>query len=59
MTILKMLLPDLADMEESNSRHTSPRIGARKSPLPSEKLKSEPLIPKHPLAVPDSPSQVR
>ena len=45
-----------AGLEESNSRHTSPRIGARKSPLPSEKL-SEPLIPKHPIATPDSPSR--
>ncbi|EIE19526.1 hypothetical protein COCSUDRAFT_67679 [Coccomyxa subellipsoidea C-169] len=43
-------------LEESNSRHTSPRIGARKSPLPSEKF-SEPLIPKHPIATPDSPSR--
>ncbi|EIE23845.1 hypothetical protein COCSUDRAFT_47030 [Coccomyxa subellipsoidea C-169] len=43
-------------MEEAHSRHTSPRIGARKSPLPSEKF-LEPLIPKHPIATPDSPSR--
>ncbi|KAK9918884.1 hypothetical protein WJX75_007810 [Coccomyxa subellipsoidea] len=43
-------------LEESNSCHTSPRIGARKSPLPSEKF-AEPLIPKHPIATPDSPSR--
>ncbi len=46
----------LAGMEEAHSRHTSPRIGARKSPLPSEKF-PEPLIPKHPIATPDSPSR--
>ncbi|BDA46495.1 hypothetical protein COCOBI_08-5880 [Coccomyxa sp. Obi] len=40
-------------MEESHSRHTSPRIGARKSP---EKF-PEPLLPKHPIAMPDSPSK--
>ncbi|CAL8462625.1 g2158 [Coccomyxa elongata] len=40
-------------MEESQSRHTSPRIGARKSPVKF----SEPLLPKHPIAMPDSPSK--
>ncbi len=42
-----------AGMEESQSRHTSPRIGARKSPVKF----SEPLLPKHPIAMPDSPSK--
>jgi hypothetical protein len=47
-----------AELEQSNSPNTSPRISARKSPLPAEKL-AEPLIPiRQPNPGPVSPSQV-